>query len=139
MQNKRDRILIIFQTIIITIIFFSCTTYRGAPTGIWTCEELGITIDFDNDISQRGGMAYRSTIVIDGKTSEIVCGMGPTGEVSFYFVEDMGKTMEEKTYLYVGTFSNARGDTKIFREGRNRTRYTFIRQEESDIHFSDSY
>ena len=127
MKNKYIYSFLIL--IIIVPLICGCTIFRR-PTGIWVCEELGITVDFDDD----GGLNYASItsigmITINGETREIVCGMDPIGSANFLYIEEVGKHSSERSYIYHGTFKNDGENQMIFKPVRSEEKYIFVKQE----------
>ena len=125
-MEKRLKYLLLFLISII-ILLNGCTRFK-VQTGVWVCEELGITVDFDDNEGLDGAaITSRATINIDGKTSELVCGMDATGSASFYPIENMSKVMEKMECLYEGIFVNKGADEMIFKLAFRKGEYTFVR------------
>jgi len=123
-KQKYMLLLLIFSVTLLQ----GCTTFK-VPTGVWTCEKLGITVNFDDSEGLYGSaIPSRGTIVIDGEERNIICKMDATGSCGFAPIEDMGKSMEETNYFYIGRFNNNGANKMIFRVVKTKKEYTFIRK-----------
>jgi len=123
-KNRHKLSLLVVLTLIITIIFIHGCTLFQPQTGVWVCEELGITVDFDDRDKINGTVRA----IIDGEEKEYVLGMDATGSAGFFPIEDIDKSMEKTYYLYRGWFINKGENKMIFRLKENRKEYIFVRQ-----------
>jgi len=107
--NKNRRLTMKKTSIIIfTLILFltGCDPFEY-PTGIWVCEELNITVDFDN-----GG---KGTIITDNVSEDIICWIDSGGYVAIdYLYEEREEeediyNKEELKLLYIGYFRHKDG------------------------------
>jgi hypothetical protein len=129
MKHIMKMILSILALLGIVVFINSCTTFKP-QTGVWICDELGITVDFDDDEGLYGAsMTARGTIEIDGETKEIVCLMDATGSCGFMFIEDMGKPNQMRYEFNTGYFDNKGKNKMTFKPNGIDKRYVFIRQE----------
>ena len=117
------KMTIIFILFIFLFFASSCDPFNY-PSGVWVCEELGITIDFDDRDKINGTVRA----IIDGEEKEYVLGMDAAGSGGFFPIEDIDKSMEKTYYLYNGWFINKGEDKMIFRLIENRKEYIFVRQ-----------
>ena len=125
---KNNPVFLVVLFIVCIAFSVSCTTFRGVPGGIWTSEEMGVTINFDDD----GGFHIASrtatgTILVDGEIREIVIGIAPYGGANFNWKEGAHDFRLRKTFSR-GAFSNPVGDEMIYTIHDCGTQYTFVRQ-----------
>jgi len=122
-------VLIISTGIIISaVLLFACKKYRGSIRGIWISKELDTTVNFNDRVSLKQGRAYKGTIVIDGKISEIICTTGSDGKTGFCFIEEINKPPHERDFIYTGVFGNFIAENKlVFKITGSRTWYTFVK------------
>ncbi|MCL2159996.1 MAG: hypothetical protein FWH48_11360 [Oscillospiraceae bacterium] len=125
MKKKGAYVSMVLMTIV--TLLQGCTTFT-VPTGIWTCDDLGIMIDFDQDEIKWGSITGKGTITVGGETKEIVCGMDPIGSAGFLYVDEMDKHSSEINYLYNGTFRYIDENTMIYKIVRREEKYTFVKQ-----------
>ena len=121
-------LLLIITIIPGSLILPSCTRFRP-PGGIWVCEELGITVDFDDNSVQWASITGKGTIAVDEEVKEIVCGMDPIGGGNILYVEEVSKHPSERTFLYLGTFFNRGANQMTFKIANSGEKYTFVKQE----------
>ena len=126
---KYLRNYIIFIILLITLVkcCTSCTTFKF-QAGVWTCEELGITIDFDNYNGVRtAAINGKGTIIINNEVRDIICGMDATGTCNFFYVEDVDEQAYVKSYIYTGYFKNYEKNKMTFKIANSNKKYTFIK------------
>jgi len=126
MKKKGAYVSMVSMTIV--ILLQGCTTFGAYPTGIWTCDDLGIMIDFDQDEIKVGAYNGKGTITRNGETKEIACGMAPTGSAGFLYSDEMDKHSSERSYLYRGMFRHIDENTMTFTTGKDKEKYTFVKQ-----------
>jgi len=129
MRNKWIYLLLALNIIVIS--FQGCTTFGGNPKGVWICEELGITINFDDNSVKYAAHTGKGTIIIDGEEKEIVCGMDVTGDANFLYIEDVDKHPSERTFLYEGLFKyiSKEKNKMTFQPFGSKEKYTFVKQD----------
>ena len=118
----------ILLTLVIVIFLCGCTTFRYFPEGVWICDELSITINFDNKDVQVGSYNGKGTIIIDEEEKEIACGMDATGSAIILYVDEVGKDSSERTSLYIGTFKHKGDNEMTFKMVRSKKKYIFVKQ-----------
>ena len=129
MKNIRNY-LILFTLLVIIIFTMGCTTFSYYPEGVWVCEELDITINFDyNKEIEWAAYNGKGTIIIDGQEKEIVCGIGPTGHCNFLYNDDVDKHPSERSYIYTGMFKHKGENKMTFTLTKSKERYTFVKKE----------
>jgi hypothetical protein len=109
------KMTIIFILFIFLFFASSCDPFNY-PSGVWVCEELGITIDFDI-----GKEFPNGEILIDGTSEKIECSVGSGGSTTIRYA-----TNNEE--LYIAWFINKGKNKMIFRLVENRKEYIFIKQ-----------
>jgi len=116
----------------LTALFLQGCTMFTRPTGVWTCGELGITLNFDED---------NGKIIIDGVSQEIVCFLHISGGgVDICYPKEGGYHSLEDECLYSGYFKNRGKDKMILVIPKPedhplrpaRERYVFIKELESN-------
>ena len=129
MKNIRNY-LILFTLLVIIIFTMGCTTFSYYPEGVWVCEELDITINFDyNKEIEWAAYNGKGTIIIDGQEKEIVCGIGPTGHCNFLYIDEIDKHSSEMDFLYRGMFKHKGENKMIFTLTKSTETYIFVKQE----------
>lgn len=115
---------------VISIFINSCTTFKY-PTGVWTCEELGITLDFDDNDGMSGWIDARGVIITDEGNKIIACMMDATGAIGILYPDKLHSS--ENKYLYEGNLKNNGKSKMTFipyeSEERVTVKYEFIKQE----------
>ena len=117
--------------------------------GVWTSEQMGVTIDFDDQLEdpptgQYYGTRFRGTTVFDGELREVIC-RGSGGQAAISLVRSEGNVVDWECpdsvakwrrvtdFARDGFFRFRSGeedsDTMTFVKTTVRTRYTFVRQE----------
>ncbi len=76
----RKKYIFIAKIIVCFVCITGCTTFQR-PTEVWHCEELGLTIDFDQYID---AYLFGGQLNQDGETQEVVCSVFLTGKVGVY-------------------------------------------------------
>ena len=126
MKNKGAYASMVLITIV--TLLQGCTTFRYYPTGIWTCDDLGIMIDFDQDEIKWGAYTGKGTITVGGEAKEIICSMDATGGADFLYVDEIDKHSSERSYLYHGMFRHVDENTMTYEIVRREGKYTFVKQ-----------
>lgn len=124
------------KSAVLSIIFFisifinSCTTFKY-PLGVCTCEELGITLDFDDNDGMGGWIDARGEIITDEGNKPIICLMSATSAIGILYSDDLD--LSEDNYIYYGnlkdTGKNRMTFTSFEGEDRVKVKYEFIKQE----------
>lgn len=92
------RSLVLFIIFVISIFFSSCTTFKY-PTGVWTCEELGITLDFDDNDGMGGPIDARGEIITDKGNKPVVCMIDATSGIDINYPEEL-KNIHQKGRIF---------------------------------------
>ena len=138
------------KTLLLLSLCTTCLLLQGCdplahPTGVWICEELSMTVDFDDKgddfLSGKGEM------IVDGLSIEIACMLEQGGlRVKIVYLDEEGKYIRPDDYnhdgeeLFIKGFFQKEGKNKMTlyetvptKEGAKRTgvEYTFVREDAS--------